>query len=93
MGAAPRRAVRLIWAAVYLAAIIVVPAVLTSPVTPPDVVIHTATCPPGMVANPGGYGCVPDLAPGGAAVGAPSQEVLTRCKGNYYICIWPYPVP
>ena len=91
MDAGPRRAVRLIRAGVYLVAITVVPAVLTSPA--PKLVIYTATCPPGMVANPGGYGCVPDLAPGGAAVGAPSQEILTRCNGNYYICIWPYPVP
>jgi hypothetical protein len=52
-------------------------------------VTNVAICPRGMVPNPGGYGCIPDR-PG---VGAPSQEVLTRCNGNYYICIWPYPVP
>jgi hypothetical protein len=46
-----------------------------------------ATCPNGMVPNPAGYGCVPDR-PG---VGAPSEEVLTRCSGNYYLCVWPYP--
>jgi hypothetical protein len=35
---------------------------------------------------------VPELA-GGNAVGAPSEEILTRCNGNYWICVWPYPVP
>ena len=48
-----------------------------------------AICPRGMVDNPAGYGCVPYM-PG---IGAPTQEVLTRCNGNYYICVWPYPVP
>jgi hypothetical protein len=46
-----------------------------------------------MVPNPAGYGCVPDLAPGGAFVGAPSQEILTVCNGNIYICVWPYGRP
>jgi hypothetical protein len=41
-----------------------------------------------MVDNPAGYGCIP-YTPG---LGAPTQEVLTRCHGNYYICVWPYPV-
>jgi hypothetical protein len=45
-----------------------------------------------MVPNPAGYGCVPEL-PGGNLIGAPSEEVLTRCNGNYWICVWPYPVP
>jgi hypothetical protein len=48
-----------------------------------------AICPNGMVPNPNSYGCIPER-PG---VRAPTQEVLTRCHGNYYICIWPYPVP
>lgn len=53
---------------------------------------NIAICPNGMVPNPAGYGCVPEL-PGGNAVGAPSEDVLTRCNGNYWICVWPYPVP
>ena len=89
MDAARRRAVRLISALVVVAATGIAPAVLASL----SAVNHIATCPPGMVTNPGGYGCVPDLAPGGGFVGAPSQDLLTRCNGNYYICVWPYPVP
>jgi len=62
----------------------------------PSNVHHVATCPEGMAPNPAGYGCVPELSngtnwPGGGLIGAPSQEVLTRCHGNYYICVWPYP--
>jgi len=64
-----------------------VPALAASPIT-----LNMAICPNGMVANPAGYGCVPELA-GGNPVGAPTQEVLTRCHGNYWICVWPYPVP
>ncbi len=64
-----------------------VPALGVSPAT-----MNIAICPNGMVPNPAGYGCVPYL-PGGNMVGAPSEEVLTRCDGNYYICVWPYPVP
>jgi hypothetical protein len=79
------RAVRLISAAAFLAAVISVPAFVAAPST----VNHIAICPNGMVPNPAGYGCVPDQ-PG---VGAPSQEVLTRCHGNYWICVWPYAVP
>jgi hypothetical protein len=83
MDAVRRRAVRLISAAVFGAAIAVPTFVV------PSTVNHVAICPNGMVSNPAGYGCVPDR-PG---VGAPSEEVLTRCNGNYYICVWPYPVP
>jgi hypothetical protein len=87
MAALRRRAVRLISAAALLVPI----AYAFS--APPNVVNDTAMCPPGMVPNPAGYGCVPDLAPGGAFVGAPSQELLTVCHGNIYICVWPYGRP
>jgi hypothetical protein len=61
---------------------------------PPSVVDHIATCPPGEVANPAGYGCVPYLAPGGAVVGAPTEEVLSACHGgNLYFCVDPYRIP
>jgi len=55
----------------------------------PSEATNVAICPRGMVPNPAGYGCVPYM-PG---VGAPSQEVLTRCNGNLYFCVWPYPTP
>jgi hypothetical protein len=83
MGALKRRAVQLI----------VLSAVTTTLVVPwsnsSKAVRYLAICPNGMVPNPGGYGCVPDM-PGR---GAPTQEVLTRCHGNYYLCIWPYQTP
>jgi len=79
---------RLLGAATILAAVPAVQAIIT----PGSAVQHVALCPQGMVPNPAGYGCVPDLV-GGAPVGAPSQDVLTRCHGNYYICVWPYSVP
>jgi hypothetical protein len=79
------RAARLLSAAALAAAVVSIPMFVSAPST----VSHVAVCPNGMVPNPGGYGCVP-VAP---RVGAPSQEVLTRCHGNYWICIWPYGVP
>jgi hypothetical protein len=91
MGAFQRRAVPLISVVAVGAAIAAVPTLGA----PSSKVNNLAICPRGMVSNPVGYGygCGPDLAPGGAFVGAPSQELLTRCHGNYYICVWPYPVP
>lgn len=60
----------------------------------PPGAISVAACPPGEVPNPAGYGCVPALAPGGAAVGAPSEEVLSACHGgNRYFCVDPYQIP
>jgi hypothetical protein len=79
------RAVRLISASALVAAFVGVPALVAAP----SIQSHLAICPNGMVPNSAGYGCVPDQ-PG---VGAPSQEVLTRCHGNYWICVWPYAVP
>jgi hypothetical protein len=76
--------VRLVSAAALLGAISIPFAV-----GPPSSVHHVAICPQGLAPNPRGYGCVPDT----PVVGAPSQEVLTRCHANYYICVWPYPVP
>ena len=87
MSAVRSRAVRLISVAAVGVAVAAVPLLAASP-SP----LNIAICPNGMVPNPADYGCVPQLA-GGNAVGAPSQEVLTRCDGNYWICIWPYPVP
>ena len=84
MDAVRRRAVRLISAAAIGAAVIALPAIAI-----PSARTNLAICPNGMVDNPAGYGCVP-YTPG---LGAPTQEVLTRCHGNYYICVWPYPVP
>ncbi|HEX9178719.1 MAG TPA: hypothetical protein VF874_22435 [Mycobacterium sp.] len=84
MGPFGRRAVRLISVAAVGAVVVIAPVIGA-----PGTETHVAICPRGMVDNPAGYGCVP-YAPG---VGAPSQEVLTRCHGNYYICVWPYPVP
>ena len=81
MGALSSRAVRLISVAAVGVAF-AVPAFTAAPST-----LNVAVCPNGMVANPGSYGCVP-YRPG---FGAPTQEVLTRCHGNYWICIWPYP--
>jgi hypothetical protein len=53
-----------------------------------------AACAPGEVPNPAGYGCVPALAPGGAVVGAPSEEELSACHGgNLYFCVDPYRRP
>ncbi|MDT5008416.1 MAG: hypothetical protein QOH57_33 [Mycobacterium sp.] len=83
MAAFTRRAVRLIAAAALGAA------VFLPWVDAPGSVDYLANCPNGMVPNPGGYGCVP-YRPG---TGAPTQEVLTRCHGNYYLCVWPYPTP
>ena len=82
MGASSRRTVQLLLAAAVAAAVVV-------PWRGADDVSYSATCPNGMVANPSGYGCVP-FRPG---TGAPTQEVLTRCHGNYYLCVWPYPTP
>jgi len=82
-----------------IALVAAVPAAIIMPaVVAPSTVSNVAICPRGMAPNPAGYGCVPELSsnnnwPGGAFVGVPSQEVLTRCHGNYYICVWPYPVP
>jgi hypothetical protein len=87
VSAVGNRAVRLLSVAAVGAAIAAVPLLAASPDT-----LNIAICPNGMVPNPAGYGCVPELL-GGNAVGAPSEEVLTRCDGNYWICIWPYPVP
>jgi hypothetical protein len=51
-----------------------------------------ATCPPGEVPNPAGYGCA--LAPGGAVIGAPTEEELSACHGgNLYFCVDPYRRP
>ena len=83
MSALRTRAVRVIAAAAFSAAL-AVPALAASPEMQ-----SVAICPNGMVENIGSYGCVP-YNPG---VGAPTQEVLSRCHGNYWICIWPYPVP
>ena len=82
MGALSSRAARLI-------SVAAVGVGLAVPFTAAPSKLNIAICPNGMVTNPGGYGCVP-YQPG---VGAPSQEVLTRCHGNYWICVWPYPVP
>ena len=87
MSAVRSRAVRLISVAIVGVAVAAAPLLAPSPSR-----LNVAICPNGMVPTPAGYGCVPQLA-GGNAVGAPSQEVLTRCDGNYWICIWPYPVP
>ena len=70
--------------AAALGAAIVVPVLAA-----PSAVNNVAICQNGIAPNPAGYGCVPDM-PG---VGAPSQEVLTRCNGNLYFCVWPYPTP
>lgn len=60
----------------------------------PSAVTVVAMCPPGEVPNPAGYGCVPVLAPGGAVVGAPSEEELSACHGgNLYFCVDPYGRP
>ena len=59
---------------------------------PPSAVV--ATCPFGEVPNPAGYGCVPALAPGGAVVGAPTEEELSACHGgDLYFCVDPYGRP
>ncbi|MDT5370915.1 MAG: hypothetical protein QOC62_5346 [Mycobacterium sp.] len=87
MSAVRSRAVGLISVAIVGVAVTAAPLLAPSPSR-----LNVAICPYGMVPNSAGYGCVPQL-PGGNAVGAPSQEVLTRCDGNYWICIWPYPVP
>ena len=59
---------------------------------PPSAVI--AMCPLGEVPNPAGYGCVPALAPGGAVVGAPTEEELSACHGgDLYFCVDPYGRP
>ena len=84
MGALSSRAVRLISVAAVGAAVIALPVLDI-----PNAETNVAICPRGMVDNPAGWGCVP-YRPG---FGAPTQEVLTRCNGNYWICIWPYPVP
>ena len=81
------RALRLLSVAAVGVAIAAIPSLAASPSA-----LNNATCPNGMVPNPAGYGCVPALI-GGNVVGAPSQEILTRCNGNYWICVWPYPVP
>lgn len=53
-----------------------------------------ATCPPGEVPSTTGVGCQPHLTPGGGAVGAPSEEVLSDCHGgNVYYCQAPYRQP
>jgi hypothetical protein len=80
MGALRRRTVQFI-------SLMAVAAALAPWVDSSDDVSYLAGCPNGMVPNPGGYGCVPYM-PGR---GAPTQEVLTHCHGNYYLCIWPYP--
>lgn len=86
-------AVRLISAAVIAVAAVVLPTIAA-----PTVVSHVAACGEGMVPNPAGYGCVPELTsnnnwPGGGFAGAPSQDIVTRCGGNYWNCVWPYPTP
>jgi hypothetical protein len=54
---------------------------------PPSTVV--AMCPPGEVPNPAGYGCVPALWPGGSVVSAPTEEELSACHGNLYLCVDP----
>ena len=78
------RTARMISTAALTAAMVGVPMFSTS-----GIETHLAICPNGMIPNPTSYGCVPEM-PGR---GAPSEEVVTRCDGNYFICIWPYPVP
>ena len=87
MSAVRGRAVRLLSVAAVGVAVAAGQLLAASPSTE-----ALAICPNGMVPNPAGYGCVPEL-PGGNLIGAPSEEVLTRCNGNYWICVWPYPVP
>ena len=59
-----------------------------------NVVTAVAGCPPNEVPNPRGYGCVPALAPGGAVVGAPTEQELSACHGgNLYFCVDPYGGP
>ncbi|MBV8930027.1 MAG: hypothetical protein JO152_12965 [Mycobacteriaceae bacterium] len=89
MSVVRRRVVRLISAAGVGSAITAAPQLGA----PPSVIDHLAMCPRGEVANPAGYGCVPDIGPGGAA-GPPSEQVLTACHGaNVYFCVDPYAIP
>ena len=93
MGAFRRQAASLIAAAAVGAVAIVLPGVAA-----PSAVSNVAKCGEGMAPNPAGFGCVPELTnnnnwPGGGFAGAPSQDVVTRCGGNYWICVWPYPTP
>jgi len=81
VSAARSRAVRLISVAAVGVAVAAVPLLAASP-SP----LNIAICPNGMVPNPAGYGCVPELA-GGKAVGAPSEKVLTRCDGNHHVVV------
>jgi hypothetical protein len=85
-----RHALRLVTATGVVAAVIAAPTLGGSR----SVGEHIATCPPGEVANPAGYGCVPYLAPGGAVVGAPTEEELSACHGgSLYFCVDPYRIP
>ena len=73
---------RILLAAAVLAAIVVPSAAV------PAAVSNVATCPDGSMPNAAGYACINPN-----PVGAPSQNVVTRCGGNYYICTWPYTRP
>jgi hypothetical protein len=83
----PRHAGRLIGAAGFAVAIAAAPVIAP----PAGHISAIAGCPPSEIPNPRGYGCVPALAPGGAIVGAPTEQELSACHGgNLYFCIDPY---
>jgi hypothetical protein len=83
----PLRVKHLTWAAGLAVAFAAVPALTAVP----GHVAAIAWCAPSEVPNPRGYGCVPALAPGGAVVGAPTEQELSVCHGgNLYFCIDPY---
>ncbi|HEY7054119.1 MAG TPA: hypothetical protein VH496_18600 [Mycobacterium sp.] len=63
-------------------------AVIMPAVAAPSRVSHLADCPDAQAQKKAGYACVNPN-----PVGAPSQNVVTRCGGNYYICTWPYSKP
>jgi hypothetical protein len=87
------RVTRLVWATGCAVAFAALPAVVAGaglPVATGRVSVG-AGCPPNELPNPAGYGCIPALAPGGAVVGAPTQQEISACHGgNLYFCIDPY---
>jgi hypothetical protein len=86
-------AARLVWVAGAAAVAVVIAGTAALSAAPNSVTV-IAMCPPGEVPNPAGYGCVPALSPGGAFVGAPTEEQLSACHGgNLYFCVDPYGRP
>ena len=80
MATFPLPARRLILAGGFAVAVLVAPAVAAF--TGPAPAGIPSACSAGETEDPYTYACVPELAPGSPAVGAPSEQELTACSGG-----------